>query len=275
MDTNIGERPTSSYRELAAPPPLAGLLVCTWTQAIGAGTAGYAQRVLPDGCIDIVWIGDAAPVVVGPATRSAVAVLAPGSLVLGARFRPGAAPRLLGFPADLATDREVDLREAWGRATTDQVSEAMAAQPTAERKLALLAAALGARLASAPSGDRLVEAAVAWLCRNPDGRVRALSRACDLSARQLQRRFAAGVGYGPKTFQRIARFQRVLALASRWRGGPPGLAALAAASGYADQAHMTREFAMLAGRPPRRLLADAHSTLGMAEFFKTDEGAGD
>ena len=57
----------------------------------------------------------------------------------------------------------------------------------------------------------------------PDALVRAAATGADpgLGARQLRRRFADAVGYGPKTLQRILRFQRFLALAARtrtWRG---------------------------------------------------------
>lgn len=273
MSATIKVPPASSYRELVPPAALAKLLVCTWTQAIGAGSGPYRQRVLPDGCIDIVWIGTGAPVIVGPATRTAVALLPAGGRVLGARFRPGAAPTLLGFPADLATDREINLADAWGRTATEQLSAIVLAQQTPERQLTTLGQALAARAAAAPPADPLVEAAVAWLGREPAGSVRDLGRACDISPRQLRRRFAARVGYGPKTFQRILRLQRVLAMASGRRARPLSLAMLAAAAGYADQAHMTREFSSLAGRTPRRLLADAHSTLALAELFKTDEVA--
>ena len=71
----------------------------------------------------------------------------------------------------------------------------------------------------------------------------------DLSERQLRRRFTVAVGYGPKTFARIVRFQR--ALAQIRRGDE--FAATAAEAGYADQAHMTREVVELAGRTPAAL----------------------
>lgn len=66
-------------------------------------------------------------------------------------------------------------------------------------------------------------------------------------------------GYGPKTFERIARFQRFRRLARA--GGPgAGLAALAAACGYADQAHLARECRRLAGRPPSAFLRGRAAT---------------
>jgi AraC-like DNA-binding protein len=73
-----------------------------------------------------------------------------------------------------------------------------------------------------------------------------------LSERQLQRRFAERVGYGPKTFQRIERFQR--AVAQLGREGVE-LARAAALAGYADQAHLTRESRRLAGLSPRELVS--------------------
>jgi len=90
-----------------------------------------------------------------------------------------------------------------------------------------------------------------------------------LSSRQLQRRFSAAVGYGPKTFYRIFRLQRVLALARKPQLFDGNLPLLALETGYADQAHMTRELQRLAGRPPTALLSKVDTTLGMSDFFKT------
>ena len=58
-----------------------------------------------------------------------------------------------------------------------------------------------------------------------------------LGARQLHRRSLAAFGYGPKTLARILRLQRALALA---RAGVP-YADTAARTGYADQAHLSRD----------------------------------
>jgi AraC-like DNA-binding protein len=57
-----------------------------------------------------------------------------------------------------------------------------------------------------------------------------LSRATDLSERQIHRRCLAAFGYGPAVLARIRRLQRALQLA-RSREGPHRLAALAAAAG--------------------------------------------
>ncbi len=74
-----------------------------------------------------------------------------------------------------------------------------------------------------------------------------------LSERQLQRRFREAVGYGPKTLQRVLRFRRFVAELGRARNGVGGLAGIAASTGYADQAHLTRESRELSGLTPVQL----------------------
>jgi transcriptional regulator GlxA family with amidase domain len=112
-------------------------------------------------------------------------------------------------------------------------------------------------------------AATYWLARHPAGRIEDLARFLGLGGRRLHRRFVAAVGYGPKTFQRVLRLQRVLALAGSGQR-PAGLAMLALGAGYADQAHMGRELRALTGRSPRELLDGASSTLALSDLFKTD-----
>jgi transcriptional regulator GlxA family with amidase domain len=74
-----------------------------------------------------------------------------------------------------------------------------------------------------------------------------------LSERTLRRRFDAAFGYGPKTLDRILRFQRFLKLL---RGARPGsTAGLAMEAGYADQAHLGRESRRLAVTTPHRIAA--------------------
>jgi AraC-like DNA-binding protein len=107
------------------------------------------------------------------------------------------------------------------------------------------------------------------LAQHPSGRVRQLSRMMGLSRRQLQRRFSTAVGYGPKTFQRILRLQHVLALARKTQICDGKLSLLALETGYADQAHMTREIQRLTGQRPTALLSKVDTTLGMSDLFKT------
>jgi transcriptional regulator GlxA family with amidase domain len=73
-----------------------------------------------------------------------------------------------------------------------------------------------------------------------------------ISERQLLRRFDAAVGYGPKTLHRVMRFCRVVDAMYAGRGCVD-LAAVACQTGYADQAHLTREVTKMAGVTPAAL----------------------
>ena len=83
----------------------------------------------------------------------------------------------------------------------------------------------------------------------------------------MQRRFVAAVGYGPKTFQSVLRFQRLLNLADG-KGAQQTLAEISMNAGYADQAHMTREVRRFSDTVPTALLRSAECTLRMSEFFR-------
>jgi AraC-like DNA-binding protein len=94
-----------------------------------------------------------------------------------------------------------------------------------------------------------------------------------ISSRQLQRRFVSAVGYGPKTFHSILRFQRLLSLSGR-TSAPRSLARVSAEAGYADQAHMTREVQRFSGAPPTVTLSFARCALGLSDLVKKAGHAG-
>jgi AraC-like DNA-binding protein len=238
-------------------PPLAGLddlVACQWAQRIAPGSASYAQRVLPDGCVDIVWQPGRDLVVAGPATTAAIADLLPGTVTLGLRFVPGAAGTALGVPASELRDDTVELADVWGDEAA-WLTERVATAPSPALALVALAAAITERRAAerAVEPDSLVAAAAREL-EQPGVRVRELGATLGVSERQLRRRFDDAVGYGPKTFDRVTRLQRFLRHAEH-PGETHTLGYVAATAGYADQAHLTRDCRRLTSLTPKALLA--------------------
>ena len=112
------------------------------------------------------------------------------------------------------------------------------------------------RPASRPTGR---SARPAVRLRDPAARVTDLAAELGLSDRQLRRRAHAAVGYGPKTLHRVLRFRGFLAAADR-DGPGADLARLAFETGYADQAHLSRECGRLAGLAPAALLRERAAT---------------
>jgi AraC-like DNA-binding protein len=239
------------YRELPAERALADDVACVWyDNRVRSPQAHRAQLVMPDGCIDIVWMRGREPMIAGPATLPILADLPSDATVLGLRFRTGRASTFLGVPADALLDANVPLREIWG-AAADRLHDDLESTAGVADALAMLQAAVSSRRA-APA-DPLVQAALRLLQRSPRGAVRELGDTLGLSERQLLRRFTASVGYGPRTLARVLRFRRFLGLLLDPYAGGWDLARLAAEAGFADHAHLARDCGALAGLTPSRL----------------------
>jgi AraC-like DNA-binding protein len=232
-----------TYREHAPPPALAPWLACTWERRAGDAAR---FRILPDGCIDVVWTEGAGTQLVGANTTAFLVSVPAGTRVIGARLRPGAGPALLGISGEGMRDVRVPVAEVWG----DAGRRLAAALDEAADPLAVLRSALHARAAGAEPPDPLVRAAVAQLAR-PAVAVAAVADGLGVSERQLRRRVSVAVGYGPKRLARVFRLARALAAA---RDGDE-LARAALDAGFADQAHFANDCRALAGAPPSAVLA--------------------
>ncbi|WP_319945529.1 helix-turn-helix domain-containing protein [Nocardia macrotermitis] len=212
-----------------------------WTRTIGPADDA---PVLPDGCMDLLWLGGRL-VVAGPDTRAYSATAAPGTRISGIRFFPGTAPALLGVPARELLDRRAELDDLWRPARVRPLTEFLAA---AADPLIGLDRIAGDVAAEANPADPALGAVVRGL--GAGASVAALAASLGLGERRLHRMSLSAFGYGPKMLGRVLRLQRALTLA---RAGIP-FAETAFRAGYADQAHLAREVRELAGTSLARLL---------------------
>jgi AraC-like DNA-binding protein len=231
--------------------PLAALrrhFRCAWTNVLPADHTGPIS-VVPDGCVDILW-SDGLLHVAGPDLAASTPYFMPSATIVGVRFQPGAARTWLGLPMSEIVGLQVELAELWG-ALAGEVSRKIEDAATAEERSAILQKELVRVVAD--HGDPVPDAAAIFHLLQQDatnsGTAIAVILDClDTSPRTLRRRCHEHFGYGPKTLDRILRFQRLLALA---RTSPrASLAGLAYDVGYADQAHMSREVRDLSGLSP-------------------------
>ncbi|MDG4797326.1 helix-turn-helix domain-containing protein [Micromonospora sp. WMMD1082] len=225
------------YRE--RPAGVAGATV--WTST--APDRPAPTRVLPDGCLDLLWSSRAGLLVAGPDRTAFLSTSAPGERWVGLRLPPGVGPAVLGVPAVELRDQRVPLGALWG----DRAVAALADRAGSDAEAVLVEVVAG-RLRDAGGPDPLGARVAAALAAGAT--VGATAAEVGLDPRALLRRSRHLFGYGPKTLARILRLRRALALA---RSGVP-LAEVAARTGYADQAHLTRDTRALTGLPPTPLL---------------------
>ena len=170
---------------------------------------------------------------------------------------PAGARALLGVPAAALAATDVELADVLGPVAgelTDRVREA----GTWTGRFAALDAVLTRIAQPRPPSPELAEA---WrVTATAGGRlpVAALARHLGWSDRRLRERFRAELGLSPQEAGRVARFDRARRRLARSvaAGTRVDLAEFAVTSGYADQAHLTREWRWHAGLPPRRWLAE-------------------
>jgi AraC-like DNA-binding protein len=171
----------------------------------------------------------------------------PAGVVMGVAFRPGAAGELLGVPMSELLDQHVPL-DALSGARGRLLQERLACSADPVAAFEVMERELLARL----QRPLLIHPAVAYTLASsgtavmPGGIERVRERT-GYSHRRFIELFRAAMGLAPKQYFRIKRFGAVVERLAR---GDAGLADLAASAGYADQAHLTREFRELAGVTP-------------------------
>lgn len=165
---------------------------------------------------------------------------------------PLGARALLGHPAGTLASLDVPVTDVLGVAGRELVDRVRAAPDWPARF-----AAVEQSLLRLPSGDGepAPELREAWRLTTASGGrlpVAEVAARVGWSARHLAERFRAETGLGPKEAARVVRFDRARrALAARvGRGATPDLAALAVAAGYADQAHLARDWRGFSGLSP-------------------------
>ncbi len=161
---------------------------------------------------------------------------------------PLGAYRFFGRPMHELTERMVTLDDLEDRAIAG-LRERLGAERSWRRRFQIAEGVVLRRLA----GGRAISAATAWAYGRiveTGGAVRvgAIAERLEWSRKHLAARFREEVGMSPKMIARIARFNRAQVMAGSGEEG--GWADVAAACGYADQAHLVREFSEFAGATP-------------------------
>ncbi|MET0552294.1 MAG: helix-turn-helix domain-containing protein [Vicinamibacteria bacterium] len=254
-----------NYRTYAPPPALRPFVRALWSLE-GRDPAPAADRIFPDGCMELVvhlgapfsaWDDDGheriqpAAFLVGQMTQALRVRPSGRAAVVGVRFQPGGAWPFLRVPQHELYGRRPALAEL-GPALAGAALR-MHDEGGVEAAVARLTSELLDQARRVGTPDRRVSACVAAIERSAGAvTVDALAHGTGVGARQLERLFRDTVGLAPKTLARLARFQAALRACEA--GAPLPTTALAA--GYADQAHFTREFRRVAGITPSRFLAE-------------------
>lgn len=246
------------YFQRAAAPVLRPWVRSLWYCRAPSLDHSY-QRVLPNGCIQIVI--NLAGGFLTNCTDDLVESKLPAAIVVGARQRyeliatqdlaelagiivePGGFAGLFRERADLLFENSIAVNDLWSSFSLDQILEAHSPAIKLEALEHLLHEAVG----EPARRSALVDGALRRL-RWPEISVRQCAQAEAVSERRLSQVFREQVGMSPKAWCRIQRFQT--AVKDLHRGTEVSWADLALRCGYYDQAHFINDFRAFSGINP-------------------------
>lgn len=238
----------------AASPEFAGLIRRFWMPVWRVPTGEvYTQRVLQYPVCLLVVTGAYARFY-GPSTGLSGTPLSGDGWAAGVMFEPAAGALLTGGEVARWTDSHVELADLFGpvgESLTAQIRAAMAGDPVSPQAQSAAVDRYHDFLRHYLPVDEqglLVNEVVSYVEDNPEvNRVADVCAHFAIGERFLQRLTRHRVGLTPKW---LVRRRRIQDATWRLRTGATTIAAVAADLGYADEAHLSRDFRRVTGMTP-------------------------
>jgi AraC-like DNA-binding protein len=269
----------ASFERAAPCAELKGIVNCFWEVQVHHSSKGQAALVVPDGSHELVvemgsfeqrrdaqghLVGNESAVMAGQLTHAFELGTPSGYHAFGIRLHPWGAAALLGDDVPAITNQAAPMQAALG-ARGRVLADMLMHSRDFDARVYLAQAWLREHARTARLVPWLPRAAA--LLRGGQSRVAGVAAAMNLSARQFERVFLRQVGLAPKVFARQQRFAQAAHVLLGGAGPTASLADVAQRCGYADQAHMARDFRAFAGLAPgalaRRLDAVSAALAGL------------
>jgi AraC-like DNA-binding protein len=252
---------------------------CFWTLEDDGTSAPERQRVLPDGCMEMIfhygdhyrqYFEDGRNVIqpkcfVFGQISSYIEIEPTGRTgIVAARFFPeGLVPFIEIAIAELE-NRAVDLYDLFGDEGIKLEVNVISASGNPSR-IKLIEEFLLSKLATPQTIDNITKACVQAIFQS-QGQIGVVELAdkMNINRRNMERRFISAVGLSPKQLSRVARLQATLKMLNQKEYS--SLTSLAYKSGYYDQAHFIKDFKEFTGLSPKSFFSE---NLQLATIFAT------
>jgi AraC-like DNA-binding protein len=241
-----------NYQEHPSDARLRPFIETYWT-ANGFIGKGSASKVLPDGCVDIIFTFDGATggfrsEIIGAMTTF-IEVIRPQSVrMFGIRFKPAGITAFTRVPVEEFTDRMVELAPV-DTLFDSSWDETLSEQRSTEAMIDCVNNYLISRLSRLYLPDRwMVHAVDLMSLAKGQLSLPAVAAEVCLCQRHFERKFKAATGLSPKMFAKVVRFKQAL-----WylRHSPhKDLLSIAIGCGYYDHTHLIKEIKAFSGDTP-------------------------
>jgi AraC-like DNA-binding protein len=267
------------YKTINPGPDLSLFIRCYWTLDAPKETKPHKQRIIPDGCVEMIfhygdlykqYLEDGSSIlqprcfVFGQVTRPLDIEPTGKTGIFAVRFNPDGFIPFATKPLGTMENKAVALAELFGNDGLLLESNILAAKTTDER-VKIVEMFLNGRVGSAESIDRIIKTTIAAMFTlNGQLSVSEISKEMNVNRRQLQRRFSLVIGLSPKQLSKIIRLQAVIKLLMSDEQG--SLTDIAYEGNYYDQAHFIKDFKEFTGVSPKQFYS---GQLKMSSLFQS------
>jgi AraC-like DNA-binding protein len=272
-----------NYQTFLPHPDLKSLVKCYWTLEIPSTVEPQRQRIIPDGCIEMIFIlGDD----IKRYTSESEFILQPRAMVLGqtiesfyvqptgyvnsfaVRFYPYGFANFVKVPINHLVNKETPLALLFGQELSRDLEQKIIHSNGTEDRIQVIEDFLFNAFTDQRTIDSIVQTTIdALLLTKGSASINAILKD-DLSKRRnLERKFTRQIGISPKQLGKVIRLQTALRLLLNKQSN--SLTEIAYESEYFDQAHFNKDFKEFTGINPKNFLSDQQMLLSSL-FYSAD-----
>ena len=242
---------------------------CFWTLEDEGMEEPVRQRVVPDGCMEMIfhygdlykqYFEDGSSIIqprsfiFGQISKYIEIVPTGVSGIVAARFLPEGLTPFLTIPISALENKAVNLAGVFGEKGAMLERNVIAAGDH-QQQIRVIEEFLLSWLADPQIMDTITKACVKAIFQSQGQlTVSGLAGKMNINRRNMERKFRAAVGMSPKQLSKVVRLQAALKMLEQKKF--TRLTSLAYENGYYDQAHFIKDFKEFTGMSPKLFFAD-------------------
>jgi AraC-like DNA-binding protein len=272
-----------NYQTFQPHSNLESLVKCYWTLEVPAETNAQRQRIIPDGCIEMIFIlGED----VKRYTRGDEFIIQPHAMILGQitepffveptgyvnsfaiRFYPYGFANFISTPIKKLTNKETPIAMLFGKTHSKELEQKIIRAKDTKERIEIIEAFLLDKLNNKATIDSIVKTTIDTMLLTRGGTsINTILKDGLSKRRQLERKFIKQIGISPKQLGKVIRLQTALKMLLNQQS--ESFTKIAYESEYYDQAHFIKDFKEFTGTTPKEFLDDDKMALSSLIYKKS------
>lgn len=272
-----------NYQTYKPSSNLNSLLKCFWTLEVPAEYSSEKQRIIPDGCMELIFIladdikryTSETDFIIQPRAMVVGQITEPFTIqplahvhCFGTRFYPYGLANFIKTPLKNLENKETPIAALFGETMANELEQKIIMAKDTSERIALVESFLQGMLNEQDTIDHIVKSTVdALLATSGSSTIKDILKEDLSKRRQLERKFFKQIGMSPKQLGKVMRLQTALKLLLSPK--TESFTKIAYESEYYDQNHFIKDFKEFTGTTPKEFLSDEQMTL--SSLFYTND----